>query len=135
MLEHLKNHEVDEALQRWYKILKPGGTLRISVPDIKKAFAHYLLYEDLDFIRCMLWGSQKHDFDFHYTGWSFKELNEVLTKWGFRDVITYNHNNTEHGKIDDYSAAYYPYRAIADKDNASKSILMSLNVEAKKPHV
>ena len=40
-LEHLTRFQYSSALKRWYQLLKKGGELRISVPDMDKAFKAY----------------------------------------------------------------------------------------------
>jgi len=39
--EHLKEEEVTKILEESYRILKPGGTIRITVPDMDKMFDAY----------------------------------------------------------------------------------------------
>lgn len=36
VLEHFKRREVAKVLTEWKRVLKPGGTLRISVPDFAR---------------------------------------------------------------------------------------------------
>lgn len=126
MLEHASRVDSDKALKRWYEVLKPGGVLRISVPDLEKVFAHYMFYKDLRYLQNFLYGSQKHNFDFHYNGWDEKTLTEDLVKTGFKNVKKYDWKSTEHFFVDDYSQAYFPH---LDK---TKGMLMSLNMEGEK---
>jgi len=113
-----------ETLQSWYKTLKPGGVLRISVPDFKAGCEYYLSTGDLEAIHALLYGGQKYDFDFHYHCWTFETLEKNLLDIGFRSVKKYDWRETEHSFIDDYSQAYLPHM---DKLNGK---LMSLNIEA-----
>lgn len=126
VLEHLDRKESKLALKRWFDILKPNGLVRIAVPDIEKVFKHYLYYEDFKFLYSFLWGSQKHEFDYHKHGWTFQTMKEDLEDVGFQNVQKYNWKDTEHFYIDDYSQAYYPH---LDKQNGQ---LLSLNIEATK---
>lgn len=41
VLETIKYHELPKVLMTLYDILKPGGVLRVSIPDILKAFEAY----------------------------------------------------------------------------------------------
>lgn len=41
MLEHLDRSEATRFLQEAFRILRPGGIIRIAVPDLKKQIAHY----------------------------------------------------------------------------------------------
>lgn len=126
VLEHADYKQSMDALARWHKILKPGGVLRLAVPDMEAHFAHYYYHRDLRLLHSTFWGSQKHPFDYHKNGWDFKKLKEDLTSSDFYDIIRYDWRKTEHFHVDDYSQTYYPHM---DKENGK---LMSLNVEAKK---
>ena len=126
VLEHADYKESEAALKRWYKVLKPGGILRLAVPDMEAHFAHYYYHKDLRLLHSTFWGSQKHPFDYHKNGWDLKKLKEDLTSVGFHDIIRYDWRKTEHFYVDDYSQTYFPHM---DKENGK---LMSLNVEATK---
>ncbi len=126
MLEHATRSQAKQALKRWYELLKKDGVLRISVPDLQKVFEHYVFYKDLRYLQNFLYGSQKHDYDFHYTGWDSKTLAEDLAEAGFNTVRHYDWRQTEHAHSDDYSQAFFPHM---DK---LKGTLMSLNMEGVK---
>lgn len=125
VLEHFTREDSIKAMKRWHEVIKPNGTIRISVPDLEACFEHYICHKKLDLLKCLLYGSQKHPYDFHYTGWDFTTLKRDLESVGFKDVRRYDWTKTEHFFVDDYSAAYLPH-----KDQNGK--LMSLNVEATK---
>lgn len=126
MLEHCTRKEATRALTRWYEILKPGGEIYISVPDLERVFKDYIYYGDLRRLQNFLYGSQKHPYDQHYTGYDEKTLREDLLQCGFVDVKRYDWRETEWSYIDSYEQAYYPH---LDKVNGT---LMSLNIKAKK---
>lgn len=127
VLEHTTFDDAKKALKVWFNKLKPGGIVRISVPDVEKSFAHYFLHKDLDKVRNLIWGSQKHPYDYHMAGWDEATLKRDLESVGFNFIGRYNWKDTEHFYVDDYSQAYLPH---LDKING---VLMSLNVEAIKP--
>tara|TARA_A100001201_G_scaffold141470_1_gene137023 strand:- start:4893 stop:5432 length:540 start_codon:yes stop_codon:yes gene_type:complete len=127
-LEHLDYEETEKALNNWYRVLKPKGTIRLSVPDLEAIFSHYIYYKDLNSMMHMLYGSQRHPFDYHKNGWDFHRMQEDLTKHGFIDIRLWDWRRTDpHYYCDDYSQAYWPHM---DKENGK---LLSLNVEATKP--
>lgn len=126
VLEHFSREQSLDALRRWKQVLKIDGKLRISVPDIQATCEHYVCYKDLDLLKCLFYGSQKHEYDFHYTGWDFQTLKRDLLQVGFVEVYEYSWQKTEHAHVDDYSQAYLPHM---DKIHGK---LMSLNVEATK---
>jgi hypothetical protein len=114
-------------MRRWNEVLKPGGVLRISVPDLEAVFAAYFYHKDLRLLQNFLYGSQKHPYDFHYTGWDFQTMKEDLEAAGFVNVRRYDWQKTPpHNYVDDYSQAYLPHM------EKIKGKLMSLNVEANK---
>jgi len=126
VLEHANYKEAEQALIRWCEVLKLGGTLRLSVPDMEAHFAHYYYHKDLRALHSTFWGSQRHPYDYHKNGWDYKKLHEDLKSVGFCGIKRYDWRETEHFYIDDYSQTYYPH---LDKVNGK---LMSLNVEATK---
>lgn len=130
-LEHWDRANGRKALQRWYEVLKPGGILRVAVPDFEKLAAHYLFYKDMKWISHSLNGSQKHPFDYHLAMYDEALLTEILKEIGFKDVKRYDHNKTEHFYVDDYSASYSYERHIPDR-GVPKPVLISLNLEATK---
>ena len=55
MLEHLDRGEARSFLKEAKRILQPGGTIRLSVPDLAKAVGNYISNKDADeFMRSML---------------------------------------------------------------------------------
>lgn len=124
VLEHADFKESLEAIRRYYDVLKTGGVLRIAVPNMEAVFSHYFYHKDLKLLYSALWGSQRHPYDYHKSGWDFKTLEETLKTVGFNEVKLYDWRKTEHFYVDDYSQAYFPHM---DKENGK---LMSLNVEA-----
>jgi SAM-dependent methyltransferase len=126
MLEHADRKEAMAALKRWYDILKHGGEIYIAVPDLEKVFSHYMFYKDLRYIQGFLYGGQKCDEDFHYTGYDEKTLKEDLTCAGFHSIERYNWQETEWSYIDSYEQAYFPHL------QKNGGVLMSLNMKAVK---
>lgn len=126
MMEHTTRQGSMEAFKRYYEVLKSGGEIYISVPDLEMVFRHYILHQDLRLLQNFLYGSQKHVADYHLNGWDFKTLKEDLESVGFRNVERYDTWATDWGYVDDYSKAYLPHM---DFENGT---LMSLNVKATK---
>lgn len=126
VLEHFKNSEICDVLKNWYDCLRIGGILRLSVPDFEAIISYYQYTKDLIPLMTLIYGGQKYDLDYHYTGFDFKRLSEILTMIGFKDIKRYDWKKTEHFYVDDYSQAYLPH---LDKLHGK---LMSLNVEARK---
>lgn len=124
ILEHFKRTEIKNVLQEWFRVLKPGGILRVSVPGFEEIVAIYQKYGDLKLVLGPLVGGQTYLYNFHYMAFDFKFLSELLKEAGFKEVRRYDWRKTEHAKIDDFSQAYIPHM---DKENGMP---VSLNVEA-----
>jgi predicted SAM-dependent methyltransferase len=135
VLEHTNYKNAEKGLKRWFDVLKEGGTLRISVPDLESVFEHYIYHKDVKTLKAFLYGSQRHDYDYHLCGFDEKLMTEILTSIGFENIKKYDWRETEHFYIDDYSQAYLPEISYKTrrKDSEIKGRLMSLNIEATKP--
>lgn len=124
VLEHISRMDIQKVLKEWYRVLKPGGILRISVPDFAQAVRIYLKTGDMTDVVGKIHGKQDHPWNFHYMSFDFRSLSKYLKDTGFTNVSHYDCNLTEHGHIDDYShAAFF---------DGEREILISLNLECKK---
>jgi len=122
-------------LKEWKRVLKKGGTLRISVVDFEKQIEVYLKsnknlthagvigpifgiwpYKDKD-------GSQKKALK--KTAYDFDTLKKVVSGFGFTDYKRYNWKDFLPVDYDDYSAAYIPHMD-------ENGIHIMLNVECRK---
>lgn len=126
VLEHFKRSEIVSVLKRWRALLKPGGILRLSVPDLKEICIYHVHTLNLKALENLLYGSQKHNYDFHYTGFDWFTLTDALKEAGFdyNLIRRWDWRKTDHANFDDYSQAYLPHM---DKENGRH---MSLNMEA-----
>lgn len=125
VLEHFGRWEYEFVLKRWYELLKDNAVLRLAIPDFEKCCKYYLENGDLDQIMGLLYGGQDYDENFHYVTFDFNKISDVLKKIGFKKIVVYNQDDTEHSHIDDFSHAFLPHK---DKTGT----LMSLNIEATK---
>ena len=130
LLEYFDRKEVLPLLAEWNRVLKKGGVLRLSVPDIQRLIEIYR-ENDLDAILGPLYGKMKIDsndskYVYHKTIYDEPSLQKVLEVSGFKDVRRWNWKETEHHYIDDHSQAYFPHM---DK---TYGVLISLNLEATK---
>jgi len=126
VLEHFHRQKVQRVLTEWHRVLKPGGIIRISVPDFEACCELYNEKKDLSLVIGPLMGRQNYLYNIHYNIFDFTTLSKALVEAGFSHVTRYDWRTTEHADVDDYSQAYYPHM---DKENGK---LMSLNVEATK---
>lgn len=131
--EYFDLQKAHEVLKEWNRVLKPGGILRIAVPDFDKLIQVYSETGDINRILGPLYGKMsihtENDIEvqlFHKIVYNFSLLEKVMLDSGFINIRKYDWRETEHSMFDDHSQAYFPHM---DKSNG---ILISLNVEATK---
>lgn len=127
VLEHFSHAEVLLVLRRWCEVLKPGGELRVSVPDIdrivqiySKNWQHFQTPPNTPWIG-LIYGGEASPYDYHKTGFNFAYLKYLLLQVGFVDVEEYPQWPHWLG-IEDDSLANEPFKEY-----------VSVNVKAKKP--
>jgi len=128
VLEHFSHREVPEILDHWFRVLMPGGEIRISVPDIDrivriytKNWAHFQTDGNSPWIG-LLYGGQLDEYDFHKTGFNFCWMKHLLSNAGFVDIREYPHEPHFIAGFRDASLAHEPFDDF-----------LSLNVCARKP--
>ena len=130
ILEYFDRVEVQAVLAEWTRVLKPGGVLRLAVPDFEALIAVYAETRDLNRVIGPLYGRWPVPGTvttiYHRTVYDFASLKSVLEAAGLEKARRWDWRATEHAGTDDYSQAYFPHMA------KEQGRLISLNVEATK---
>lgn len=81
VLEHFAHGEVLDVLKDWVRVLKPGGLMRIAVPDLERIAKAYLSGADWP-IQGYLMGGQTDARDFHKSAFDREVLSEAMRAAG-----------------------------------------------------
>ena len=128
--EYFDRQQAVGVLAEWARVLAPGGTLRLAVPDFDALIEVYKRTGAVERVLGPLYGRMEIDTQdgpatlYHKTVYTFDSLAKLLTENGFANARRYDWRDTIHRDHDDHSQAYFPHM---DKENG---LLISLNVEA-----
>lgn len=122
-LEHFEYNAVPKVLDNWYSKIKPGGYLRLSVPDFA-LLVDISNQHGVEKILPQLLGGQENKFNYHLSAFDREYLEKLLLATGFVEINTWSHNCDKYATFDDFS--------IYKKNIDNKEYEISLNIEAKK---
>jgi len=92
MVEHLTSTEAERALKEWARVLRPGGWLVVTCPDLEGVAKKFLRADPerrWQSIAPMIYGSQEHAGMFHHSGYDATRLRQLLEEAGFDVRLTY----------------------------------------------
>jgi len=131
VLEYFDINEAKEVIREWRRVLKPGGELRVAVPDFE---AMNTLYHNgkvkLKDIIGPLYGRMpmRDKMIYHKTTYDYESLHLLLYELAYNNIKRYDWREYEvHRQNDDHSQSY-----LNPKGDKDKGVLISLNVKAKK---
>ncbi|WP_157278213.1 class I SAM-dependent methyltransferase [Methyloversatilis thermotolerans] len=126
VLEHVMRPRIVATLKEMAHILRPGGLLRLSVPDFDRIVR---LYEaagrDIRAIAAPLVGGQDYAHNIHYVAFNRDFLADQLLRAGFVGIADWHPHACAHHDFEDWAS-----RPIHLGD---RSFPVSLNLEAHKP--
>lgn len=92
ILEHFSFRDAPKVIAEWVRVLKPGGKIRIAVPDFDKCVdlsKHDRLW------RYYIMGGQTDENDFHRSLWTVDSLRMVMESAGLGNIQHWQSSNTD----------------------------------------
>lgn len=90
ILEHFSFSDAQKALKEWTRVLKPGGKIRLAVPDLDAAAK-----ADPDEWPFIVMGGQTDENDIHRSAWNESRLKAHMEHFGLTDVRRWESPNTD----------------------------------------
>ena len=91
ILEHFTFREARDAMKEWTRVLKPGGRIRIAVPDVDKVLAS----EDRKKRLFWLMGGQMNENDIHKSAYDRQRLMSMMHESGLEEIKDWVSPNTD----------------------------------------
>jgi len=111
VLEHIPYRQAQSTLEHWFRLLKPGGVIRIAVPDFEKIVQWYTENRGSEVpLEAYLMGGYTSELDGHKAIYQQQKLVGLLEAVGF--------------------VACEPWKSA---DDDCSSLPVSLNIKARKP--
>jgi len=99
MIEHLSFSDTECALKEWSRVLRPGGLIVLTFPDISGIFRKWMKYsltyplfprpKKLEYVVTMLVGSQENEGMFHKNAFDIRLMSILLTRHRYHIDFTY----------------------------------------------
>jgi len=123
VLEHVSSKKLLTVLYNWFNCLKPGGALRLSVPDFDRIIEIYADQgKDIEVIQLPLMGGQEYEFNYHLSVFNSEYLYKLLQKCGFREIREWDPLSVSYHSFNDWSKIPFIVNGEQYK--------ISLNIEA-----
>lgn len=89
ILEHFSHNITADVLADWVRVLKPGGLLRVSVPNLSWIFNHRHVGKANDTIP-LLFGGQQDEQDIHLAAFDDDSLHKAMCDAGVDTIVPFD---------------------------------------------
>jgi SAM-dependent methyltransferase len=124
-LEHFGFRHTAFVLEEWARVLRPGGVLRIAVPDFAVIARAYGAGVGLRTLQSLLLGGQDYRLNFHAAVFDEPMLGDLMGRVGVADIRRWDPATIDHHDFIDESAITCPI-------GADSVLPLSLNLEGRK---
>lgn len=124
VLEHFSHRDLAKVLSVWYQWVKPGGVVRLSVPDFDCIIKIYEEYGTCESVINALMGGQQYPGNFHKTIFNELFFKDLLRKAGFKKIEKWYPEKVEDYRFSDWANRKYEY--------GGKHYDISLNIQGYK---
>ena len=117
ILEHFTFGDASKAMEEWSRVLKPGGRIRISVPDVDK-----VLKDETPNRLFYLMGGQMHADDIHKSAYDRNRLTALMQQNGLKQIKDWYSPNTDSAALPislNLEGVKAPVEAPAKKQNST----------------
>jgi SAM-dependent methyltransferase len=117
ILEHFTFGDASKAMEEWSRVLKPGGRIRISVPDVDK-----VLKDETPNRLFYLMGGQMHADDIHKSAYDRNRLTALMHQNGLKQIKDWYSPNTDSAALPislNLEGVKAPVEAPAKKQNTT----------------
>lgn len=112
-LEHIHHSQTADALMEWVRVLKPGGRIRIAVPDIEKVLACHRADPDRfdwKWLSSWLYGTYDVPLDRHQAQFSYESLETMLRGLGIENIQPFQGEYDDQAKHNQFTMNIEGYK-------------------------